>query len=126
MGVSVTAICWACSGTGFHIKTVKPFTYKKCWMCYGHRGLRERIEMTQSNQVHVELTDRGAIYVNNTRITGRATKWGEHITLHSFHCAVEDVVKECLARGHRDYVSRIDYEPYFTQAVKAGAKRSYA
>lgn len=77
--------------------------------------------MPTSEHVHVELTDRGAIYVNNTRITGRATKWGEHTTLHEFHCTRENVVKECLSRGHHAYVKRIDEQPYWDEAVALGA-----
>jgi len=29
-------------------------------------------------KVNVEITNRGAVYVNDTRITGRHTKWGVH------------------------------------------------
>lgn len=37
----VRCVCWACSGTGFHLTAVQPISYRRCWMCYGARGLTE-------------------------------------------------------------------------------------
>lgn len=34
--------------------------------------------MANKRKVLVEVTNRGAVYVNDTRVTGRATKWGTH------------------------------------------------
>lgn len=68
-------------------------------------------------QVNVELTSRGAIFVDDERITNRSTKWGVHYILHSFYCLPEEVVRECLIRGHQAYVNRIDCEPYLSQAA---------
>lgn len=34
-----------------------------------------------TKKVLVEVTDRGAVYVNGGRITGRHTKWGVHRTI---------------------------------------------
>ena len=72
--------------------------------------------------VKVELTDKMAIYVDNTRITNRETKWGLHWTLNTFQCAEEDVVQELQLRGHHDYLRRIDCEPYKAQATTALTK----
>lgn len=32
-------------------------------------------------KVLIEVTDKGAVYANDTRITGRHTKWGIHNTV---------------------------------------------
>lgn len=34
----VIECCWACCGSGFHLKSVAPLRFKPCWMCYGRRG----------------------------------------------------------------------------------------
>lgn len=65
--------------------------------------------------VKVEITDRGAIYVNDSRITGRDTKWGVHTTLDSFTCPKDEVVKTCLERGHTCAVRSIDEDYYSKQ-----------
>lgn len=50
-------------------------------------------------KVILEVTDKGAIYVNNTRITDRSTKWGVHTTVFSTVCNREDVVNVLVANG---------------------------
>lgn len=65
--------------------------------------------------VTVDITDRGAIYVDDTRITNRNTKWGVHQTVDSFVCAKSDVVKECQRRGHRIHLRNIDDDFYVAQ-----------
>ena len=60
-----------------------------------------------SATVNVQVTDKRAIYVNGTRITDRGTKWGVHTILAEFECERDQVVRECLARGYADAVSRI-------------------
>lgn len=37
----VVEICWACGGSGFHLKSAGPITFKPCFMCYGKRGKTE-------------------------------------------------------------------------------------
>ena len=33
---------------------------------------------TSMRKVLVEVTNKGAVYIDDTRVTGRATKWGTH------------------------------------------------
>lgn len=65
--------------------------------------------------VEVNITDKGAIYVNDKRITNRNTKWGIHNTLDRFTCPMDNVVQECMKRGHRIHVRNIEDEPYYHQ-----------
>lgn len=61
----------------------------------------------------VTVTDKNAIYVNDTRITNRSTKWGIHQTLDEFVCEQkEDIRKRCISRGWDVPVSKIDTEGY--------------
>lgn len=34
----VVECCWACHGSGHHLKSVAPIRFVPCWMCYGRRG----------------------------------------------------------------------------------------
>lgn len=52
-----------------------------------------------NNMVTLEVTNKGAIYVNNNRITDRSTKWGLHNIVFSTTCKKEDVVKTLKAYG---------------------------
>lgn len=61
-------------------------------------------------QVLLEVTDKGAIYVDNTRITDRSTKWGFHTIIFSKMCAKEDVVKTLTDFGYS--TKRIDDQEY--------------
>lgn len=72
--------------------------------------------MADSKMVQVVACERNAIYVNNTRITHRGTKWGLRATLASFECGPDEVVAECMARGLREHVRAIDTEPYLSAA----------
>lgn len=65
--------------------------------------------------VTVDITDRGAIYVDGTRITNRNTKWGVHQTVDSFVCNKADVVTECVRRGFPFHIRNIDDESYVAQ-----------
>lgn len=38
----VVEACWACGGSGYHLKSVGPISFKPCWMCYGQRGKSAR------------------------------------------------------------------------------------
>lgn len=66
------------------------------------------------SKVKVELTNRRAIYVDGQRITNRGTKWGDHITVHSFSCKRKNVLKKCLERGFEKWTSNID-DPEFME-----------
>lgn len=63
----------------------------------------------------VEVTDKGAIYVDNTRITNRNTKWGQHTILAEFACdEAADVANECIRRGFSRHVKNIDTRGFGT------------
>lgn len=58
--------------------------------------------------VTIEVTNQGAVYVNNTRITGRETKWGIHHTLFTAK-APANKVKETLVNNGFGHI-RLDQE----------------
>lgn len=60
--------------------------------------------------VKLEVTDRGAIYVNDTRITDRSTKWGLHSIIFSTVCDRDKVLDTLVANGYS--VKRIDDPTY--------------
>lgn len=58
----------------------------------------------------VQVTDKNAIYVNDTRITNRSTKWGVHTIIDSWQTDdKENIVEECKNRGHNKPASLIDW-----------------
>lgn len=61
-------------------------------------------------KVLLEVTDKNAIYVDNTRITDRSTKWGVHTTVFSIVCRREDVVNVLVENGFN--TKRIDDPVY--------------
>lgn len=61
-------------------------------------------------KVLLEVTDKGAIYVNDTRITDRSTKWGVHTTVFSTVCNREDVLEVLTKNGFS--TKRIDDPVY--------------
>ena len=66
--------------------------------------------------VRVDIAASSAIYVNDHRITDRSTKpWGGSSTVDSFECERGDVVRECLRRGHRIAVRKIDEDEFIAQ-----------
>ena len=66
--------------------------------------------------VTVVMCERSGVYVDNTRITDRGTKWGVRRILHQADMLQSEVV-EWLHQNGQD-LSRIDAEPYKSQ-VKA-------
>ena len=72
--------------------------------------------MTKPTLVEVKVTDKNAIYVNDTRITDRGTKWGVHSVVFAAYLPADDIVSPLLLAGHGKAVKRIDYEPYLSQA----------
>lgn len=50
--------------------------------------------------VKVTVTDKNAVYINDTRITGRNSKWGWHNTVDEFRCAPKNVRTRLTDRGH--------------------------
>lgn len=49
--------------------------------------------MARRKKLKLEVTDKNAVYVNGTRITGRDTKWGIHRIVFSTKVFPEDVVQ---------------------------------
>ncbi|MCK5639901.1 MAG: hypothetical protein KAJ19_03860 [Gammaproteobacteria bacterium] len=70
-------------------------------------------------KVEVVVTDKYAIYVDGTRITNRATKWGVHGEVDSFSCPRDRVAFVCIERGHRAAVRRINDNAYTKQQKQA-------
>jgi hypothetical protein len=53
--------------------------------------------MARQKYVTVEVTNQGAVYVNSTRVTGRETRWGVHLTVFETKCpanCVADTLRE--------------------------------
>ena len=61
-------------------------------------------------KVRLEVTDKGAIYIDDTRITDRSTKWGVHTTVFSTVCNREDVLDVLVKNGFS--TARIDDPVY--------------
>lgn len=61
-------------------------------------------------KVRLEVTDKGAIYIDDTRITDRSTKWGVHTTVFSTVCNREDVLDVLVKNGFS--TKRIDDPAY--------------
>jgi len=68
------------------------------------------MKIDNSNIVKLEVTDRGAIYVNDTRITDRSTKWGLHTIVFSTLCNRNQVVETLVKNGFS--IKRIDDPVY--------------
>ena len=62
-------------------------------------------------RVNVEVMDLNAIYVDDTRITARSTKWGPQVMVAVFTCEQKEAVAQCLERGHTKAVAHISEEP---------------
>lgn len=60
--------------------------------------------------VKLEVTNKGAIYVNDTRITDRSTKWGLHTIVFSTVCNSNEVLDILVANGYT--TARIDDPTY--------------
>lgn len=56
--------------------------------------------MKRYRAVTVEVTNQGAVYVNNSRITGRETKWGVHTTVFSAKVKPKEVVELLKEHGY--------------------------
>ena len=46
----VENICWACGGTGLHVRSAHPLRFKPCWMCDGSRGFAARRRATKDGE----------------------------------------------------------------------------
>lgn len=56
--------------------------------------------------VNVKVTSLGAVYVNDTRVTGRSTKWGVHNIVCEFRCAPKNV--HFYLKQHGFHTIRLD------------------
>jgi hypothetical protein len=56
--------------------------------------------MARAKMLTVEVTNLGAVYVNNTRITGRDTKWGCHTIIFETKAYQKDVIKTLKDNGY--------------------------
>jgi hypothetical protein len=59
----------------------------------------EEVEEARTKKVNVEVTDKGAVYVNDTRITGRHTKWGIQNTIFQAKVPLDQVVQTLRDNG---------------------------
>lgn len=70
--------------------------------------------------VELCVTASGAVYVDNTRITDRSTKpWGGSKTLYEAIVPHNEIVSVLIDKGYKRLLSKIDTEPYLTQAKAA-------
>lgn len=63
--------------------------------------------------VTVVMCERSGVYVDDTRITDRGTKWGARRILHQADMLQSEVVE--WLHDHGQDLSRIDTEPYESQ-----------
>ena len=70
--------------------------------------------------INVCVTASNAIYVNDTRITDRSTKpWGGSKTLFETRVADDCVISVLVENGYKRLLSKIDTDPYLSQAKAA-------
>jgi len=50
-------------------------------------------------KVTLEVTDKGAVYLNNTRVTGRDTKWGTHTIIFTAENIPVNSVRQILIKN---------------------------
>lgn len=56
---------------------------------------------------NIEITNRGAVYANDTRITGRHTKWGVHTTICELTKIPANRVRDAINDAGYDHI-RLD------------------
>lgn len=71
-----------------------------------------------NKRVSLTVAASGAVYVNDTRITDRSTKpWGGSATVYHEDKVQQDNVATVLVKnGYKRLLSKIDTEPYLSQA----------
>ena len=65
--------------------------------------------MTTRKRVNLEVTDNGAVYIDNTRITGRHTKWGVHRIVFAANVFADEVTNTLKTNGYAHIVLDKDY-----------------
>ncbi len=66
-----------------------------------------------TKKVELMVTDKGAVYINGTRITGRGTKWGIHNTVFEATVPVTEVVQTLIENGYEHLKLDADYAAEF-------------
>lgn len=67
--------------------------------------------------VNLCVTESNAIYIDETRITDRSTKpWGAVATLFEAEVREDSIVSTLIKNGYKRLLSKIDTEPYLSQA----------
>lgn len=64
----------------------------------------EEVDEAHNKKVNVEVTDKGAVYVNDTRITSRHTKWGVHNTIFQTKVPLDQVVQTLRDNGFENII----------------------
>lgn len=64
-------------------------------------------------KVTLMVTDKGAVCINGTRITGRGTKWGIHYTIFEVSVPVTEVVNTLNKNGYGHLKLDADYAAEF-------------
>ena len=60
-------------------------------------------------RVKMEVTNRGAVYINGTRVTDRDTKWGVHTIVHSGRVYPHRVTHNLVKHGYAHIKLDADY-----------------
>lgn len=78
--------------------------------------------MTKTRKVTLEVTDRNAVYINGTRITGRDSKWGIHRTMLSIQIKPTDIVETLNEYGYGYIKLDADYHQELMEELGYGSK----
>lgn len=69
----------------------------------GEASPREKARaQARTKKANLEVTDKGAVYINGTRITGRGTKWGVQNTVFQAKVPLDQVVQTLRDNGFGD------------------------
>ena len=63
------------------------------------REKNKQVDEARTKKVNVEVTDKGAVYINGTRITGRGTKWGVQNIVFQTKVPLDQVVQTLRDNG---------------------------
>lgn len=69
-----------------------------------------------TKRVKMEVTSQGAVYINNSRVTGRHTKWGIHHTVFTARVYPHRVTHNLVKHGY----GHIKLDPDY--AMEAGVQ----
>jgi hypothetical protein len=63
----------------------------------------------RAKRVKMEVTNLGAVYINDIRVTGRHTKWGTHLVVFSRRVAATRVTANLVKHGYGHIKLDADY-----------------